>query len=78
MSDEERRRSVSRERSPAGDRERRLDETDQQQPEEPPKVEFKCFVGGIPWQVNDSGLKESKQQPCTATNFLHVCSMPFY
>jgi hypothetical protein len=61
MSDEERRRSVSRERSPAGDREKHPDvATDDQKPEETPKVEFKCFVGGIPWQMNDSGLRESK------------------
>lgn len=62
MSDEERRRSFSRERSPTGDRERRPDDvaTDQP-PEEPPKEEFKCFVGGIPWQVKDSSLQESKR-----------------
>ena len=59
MSDEERRRSASRERSPVGDRERHHETTDRQ-PEEPKKEEFKCFVGGIPWHVNDSTLRESE------------------
>jgi len=59
MGDEEKRRSFSRERSPAGDRERH--DATEQPPEEPSKEEFKCFVGGIPWQVKDSSLQESKR-----------------
>jgi hypothetical protein len=57
MSDEERRRSVSRERSLASDREEHNDD----QPPKDKEEEFKCFIGGIPWQMTDSSLRDGKQ-----------------
>ena len=47
MSDSERERSPERRRSP-----------DPAPSEEPKQEEFKCFVGGIPWQFDDERLRE--------------------
>lgn len=63
MSDSERERSRSRERrrspSPVKNRDDHLDDE--------PRQEFKSFVGGISWDLDDAQLKERKEHMVTCT-----------
>lgn len=62
MSDSERERSPARRRSP-----------DRAKSDEPKPEEFKCFVGGIPWQFDDERLREGIVNKLYIQNFSPGC-----
>ena len=64
-------------RSPSRDRANGEEEKRRRSPDEPPRPDgdFKIFVGGISWHMNDRELKDSECWRLTLLAHSHSCSI---